>query len=59
MSVFGQYAPYELAEGDWDSSRGEVERQFVELIGRFAPTSPTASTSARSSARRTSRSGSA
>lgn len=37
MSVFGQYAPYELDRGDWDSRRGEVERQFVELIGRFAP----------------------
>ncbi len=37
MSVFGQYAPYELSKGDWDSRRGDVERQFVELIGRFAP----------------------
>jgi phytoene dehydrogenase-like protein len=37
MSVFGQYAPYELSEGDWGSRRSDVERQFVELIGRFAP----------------------
>ena len=37
MSVFGQYAPYDLAEGDWDARRGDVERQFVDLIGRFAP----------------------
>ena len=37
LSVFGQYAPYELAEGDWDSRRGEVARQFIELIDRFAP----------------------
>src|SRR3954449_8940778 len=37
MSVFGQYAPYELTDGTWDSRRGEVERQFVELIERFAP----------------------
>jgi phytoene dehydrogenase-like protein len=37
MSVFGQYAPYELAEGTWDSRRDEVARQFVELIERFAP----------------------
>jgi phytoene dehydrogenase-like protein len=37
MSVFGQYAPYDLAEGTWDSRRGDVERQFVELIERFAP----------------------
>jgi phytoene dehydrogenase-like protein len=37
MSVFGQYAPYTLAEGDWDSQRGRIGRQFVELIARFAP----------------------
>ena len=24
MSVFGQYAPYELADGDWDARRDEV-----------------------------------
>jgi phytoene dehydrogenase-like protein len=37
LSVFGQYAPYELASGDWDSRRGEVGRQFIDLISRFAP----------------------
>jgi phytoene dehydrogenase-like protein len=37
MSVFGQYAPYELAEGTWESRREEVARQFVALIERFAP----------------------
>jgi phytoene dehydrogenase-like protein len=37
LSVFGQYAPYELAEGTWDSRRTEVARQFIELISRFAP----------------------
>ena len=37
LSVFGQYAPYDLAAGDWDSRRDEVARQFIELIGRFAP----------------------
>lgn len=37
MSVFGQYAPYDIAEGDWESRRDDVERQFVDLIGRFAP----------------------
>ena len=37
LSVFGQYAPYELAEGTWDSRREEVARQFIELIDRFAP----------------------
>ncbi len=37
LSVFGQYAPYELADGSWDSRREEVARQFIELIDRFAP----------------------
>ncbi len=37
MAVFGQYAPYEIADGDWDSRRADVERQFVELISRYAP----------------------
>ncbi len=37
MSVFGQYAPYELSEGSWDSRREEVARQFIDLIDRFAP----------------------
>ena len=37
LSVFGQYAPYELADGDWDARRDEVARQFIDLIERFAP----------------------
>lgn len=37
MSVFGQYAPYELAQGGWDARRSEVEQQFIDLIARFAP----------------------
>ncbi len=37
MSVFGQYAPYDLAEGDWDSRRDEAAQQFIDLIGTFAP----------------------
>jgi phytoene dehydrogenase-like protein len=37
LSVFGQYAPYELASGTWDERRGEVARQFIDLIERFAP----------------------
>ena len=34
LSVFGQYAPYDM---DWDTRRGEVARQFIDLIERFAP----------------------
>ena len=37
LSVFGQYAPYEISEGDWDSRREDVARQFIDLIDRFAP----------------------
>jgi phytoene dehydrogenase-like protein len=37
LSVFGQYAPYEMASGDWDSRRDDVARQFIDLIDRFAP----------------------
>jgi phytoene dehydrogenase-like protein len=37
LSVFGQYAPYELTKGTWDSRREEVARQFIDLIERFAP----------------------
>ncbi|WP_037412690.1 phytoene desaturase family protein [Candidatus Solirubrobacter pratensis] len=37
LSVFGQYAPYELADGTWDTRRDEVARQFIDLIDRFAP----------------------
>jgi phytoene dehydrogenase-like protein len=37
LSVFGQYAPYTLSEGTWDSRREDVARQFIDLIDRFAP----------------------
>jgi phytoene dehydrogenase-like protein len=37
MSVFGQYAPYTLAGGSWDEQRDAIGKQFVDLIGRFAP----------------------
>jgi phytoene dehydrogenase-like protein len=37
LSVFGQYGPYTLSDGTWDSRREEVARQFIDLIDRFAP----------------------
>jgi phytoene dehydrogenase-like protein len=37
MSAFAQYAPYELAEGDWDSRRGEIGDQVLDLIATYAP----------------------
>jgi phytoene dehydrogenase-like protein len=36
LSVFGQYAPYGV-NGGWEARRPEVARQFIDLIGRFAP----------------------
>jgi phytoene dehydrogenase-like protein len=37
LSVFGQYAPYDIADSDWDARRDGVARQFIDLIARFAP----------------------
>ncbi len=37
MSVFGQYAPYDIKGSDWDSRRDDVAAQFIDLISRFAP----------------------
>jgi phytoene dehydrogenase-like protein len=37
MSVFCQYVPYELAEGDWDSRRDEVAGRALDAIEVHAP----------------------
>jgi phytoene dehydrogenase-like protein len=37
MSVFAQYAPYALAEGDWDSRRDELAGAIVDGIAAYAP----------------------
>ena len=37
MSVFAQYAPYELAAGDWDSRRKEIVELAIDLIADYAP----------------------
>lgn len=37
MSVFAQYAPYELADGTWNSRRDEIADAIVSLIARHAP----------------------
>ncbi len=37
MSVFAEYVPYELAEGDWDSRREEIGEQALDLIETYAP----------------------
>ena len=37
MSVFAQYAPYELATGDWDSRRDEIADLVLDGIEAYAP----------------------
>src|SRR5687768_8015498 len=37
MSAFCQYAPYELAEGDWDSRREEIGGLILGAIAAYAP----------------------
>jgi phytoene dehydrogenase-like protein len=37
MSVFAQYVPYALADGDWDGRRDEVGDLALAVIARFAP----------------------
>jgi phytoene dehydrogenase-like protein len=37
MSAFAQYAPYELAAGDWDSRRGEIGDMVLDAIAAYAP----------------------
>jgi len=35
MSVFAQYVPYSLAQGDWDSRRDEVRALALKSLARF------------------------
>jgi phytoene dehydrogenase-like protein len=37
MSVFAQYAPYQLATGDWTTRREEIGDLVLARIARFAP----------------------
>src|SRR6266576_1703883 len=37
MSVFAQYAPYRLAEGDWSKRREEIGDLVLAGIARYAP----------------------
>jgi phytoene dehydrogenase-like protein len=37
MSVFAQYAPYGLAEGDWESRRAEIGELVLDAIAAYAP----------------------
>ena len=37
MSVFAQYAPYELSEGDWEGRRAEIGELVLDAIEAYAP----------------------
>lgn len=37
MSVFAQFAPYDLADGDWDSRRDEVGAAILDVVAAYAP----------------------
>jgi len=37
MSVFAQYAPADLATGDWDTRRDEIGDRVLASVARFAP----------------------
>ncbi len=36
ISIFGQYAPYDL-DGGWEASRRKVAHEFIQLVEAFAP----------------------
>jgi phytoene dehydrogenase-like protein len=37
MSAFAQYAPHELADGDWEGRRDEIGELVLDLIEAYAP----------------------
>lgn len=40
LSMFVQYAPYDLAEGTWDERREEIGRNIIDTLAEFAPNVP-------------------
>ncbi|MEZ4521752.1 MAG: NAD(P)/FAD-dependent oxidoreductase [Thermomicrobiales bacterium] len=40
LSMFVQYAPYDLAEGDWESRRDEIGRNIIDTFAEYAPNLP-------------------
>ena len=40
LSMFVQYAPYDLAEGTWESEREAIGRNIVETFAEYAPNLP-------------------
>ncbi|MEA2517472.1 MAG: hypothetical protein QOG16_1310, partial [Actinomycetota bacterium] len=37
LSIFSQYAPYELAEGTWDTRRDEIGDRVIATLEQYAP----------------------
>ena len=42
LSIFVQYAPYELAEGNWDDVKESFGDRCVETLAKYAPNVPSA-----------------
>lgn len=42
MSIFVQYAPYQLAEGSWDDQKEDFADRCIQLLARYAPNVPAA-----------------
>ena len=42
MSMFVQYAPYNLADGTWDDCKEAFADRCIEVLGRYAPNVPDA-----------------
>jgi phytoene dehydrogenase-like protein len=40
LSLFCQYAPYELSEGTWEERRDEIGANIVETFAQYAPNLP-------------------
>lgn len=40
MSLFCQYAPYKLAEGTWESQRGDIGANIIDTFAEYAPNLP-------------------
>lgn len=37
LSMFVQYAPYDLAEGTWDERRDEIGKNIIDTFAEYAP----------------------
>ena len=42
LSIFVQYAPYRLADGNWDDIKEEFGDRCIDLLARYAPNVPAA-----------------